>query len=256
LFAIVFRGVLALSKAEMLTPVLCFLAGYWAINHSLKAVALPLLAAVVVFAFVLVPFVKQGRMNAGYDAASNSVVDRIDIISSGTKTKTRNSEPSVRPLSRLSHSPYQRYLINEYDETRPGESLSDFWVALVPRIFWSDKPVVTRFGRELHEQFNRVRNARSALAPTYSAEAYWNYGAVGVLIVSVLMGLQFGWLTKCWFYAVQGRGKAYLAIAFPAVFLAFNVEAWIAASYVGGFVTLLIIWLIVWLSSLVVGTRK
>jgi hypothetical protein len=249
--AILVLGVLSFSKTAVLYPILCLLAGYWTVSRSLKSLVIPLIATSLVLIFGLIPLVKEGRGSALYSDSSNSIETRVDIVDENFSSQRADSsnENPVQVLSRFSHAPFQRFLMNEYLAGRSGESLSDFWVALIPRVLWPGKPNVTRFGVELHEQFYSVRGARSALAPTYTAEAYWNLGVIGVLVISVLLGLQLGWLTRYWFLAIQGVRPAYLVVAFPAAFLGLNVETWIVASYFGGFVTLVIIW---WLAQLVV----
>jgi hypothetical protein len=146
------------------------------------------------------------------------------------------------PLIRFSVAEIQGYLIQQYDTQQPGNSLHDSWAAAVPRVLWPDKPIITRFGTELHEQFWATTNAQSALAPTYSAEAYWNYGPTGVVIVSLLIGLELGWLTRRWHIAAAGKDLAFFVIAFPTALWASFVESWIAANYVGGFITLVLLW--------------
>jgi hypothetical protein len=249
-------GVLSFSKTAVIYPILCLVGGYWAIHRTWRSVLLPLVSVFIIFIFVLVPNIGGGRAAGNYDS-TNSMSMRLEILESQSSSRVEalaiNS--AVKSLSRVSHGPFQRFLIDEYLAGRSGESLSDFWVALVPRVFWPEKPNVTRFGAELYNFFFGTRGVSSQLAPTYSAEAYWNYGGVGVLVISILIGLQLGWLTRCWFYAVQGRGQGYLIIAFPAAYLGLNVEAWAAASYFGGFVTLVILWRLVELALSVLVKR-
>ena len=138
----------------------------------------------------------------------------------------------------------QSFLIEQYESGDPGTSLDDFWVAAIPRAVWPDKPIITRFGEQLHGRFWDTEALGSALAPTYVAEAYWNYGLLGVLLVSALLGLEFGWFTRRWQLASRGRDPAFFLIAFPSAIWAAFVESWIAASYIGGFLTLNVLWLV------------
>jgi len=239
------KAILTFSKTDVLYPLICMAAGYWLTNRESTKVIIPMIAFLTLFSMVLVPYVQQGRSANSYDAASNSLGDRLAILGSGLSSSSSESWGSfLPPLRRVAHGPYQRYLINEYQMGKAGSSLADFWVALVPRVLWPAKPNVTRFGTELYDQYNRMTGARSALAPTYSAEAYWNYGVLGVLAISALLGLQFGWLTKCWFRSIRGRSSSYLIIAVPAAFSALSVESWTAATHFGGFITLIVIWVV------------
>lgn len=251
--SIIALGILSFSKTQVVYPLLCLLAGYWTVKRSLRSLILPLLALSAGLVFLLIPLVQEGRGNINYSDAENSLSDRIDILEQnyGRKQMVANDDFPIHSLARISHAPFQRYLIGEYSAGRIGKSLTDFWVALVPRIFWPDKPNVTRYGAELHNLYFRTRGSKSALAPTYTAEAYWNYGFFGVLAISLVLGLQLGWFTKHWFYAIQGHDQSYLIIAFPAAFYGLNVETWIAASYFGGFITLVVMW---WIAKPLIGT--
>ena len=257
IFAILVRGVLSFSKTEMVYPLLCLLAGYWVSNQTYRSMIVPVLAVFVLLIVFLIPMVTGGRADTSYDASGNTLSSRSDIVGTngGGQSDSQNNS-LIQASMRVSHGPVQRFLIDEYLAGRSGDSLVDFWTALVPRILWSGKPNISRFGIELHQLFFNSRRESSHLAPTYSAEAYWNYGSIGVLSISALLGLQLGWLTKCWFYAIQGYRQSYLVIAFPAAFYAVNVEAWIASTYFGGFITLLVTWLVVELLMSVIIKRS
>lgn len=236
-------GLLSFSKTDLILPILVLLSGIWVAQRSFLSIIIPGLILVAFYALLLAPTISSGRSDLRYDDARNSILDRIEILSAPRQKLYGFEESRFDKVSRrFAHGFIQTYLIEQYNSEKPGESLKDFWVALVPRALWPNKPNITRFGTKLHEEYRQVRNSRSALAPTYSAEAYWNYGVAGVLLVSLLIGLELGWLSKKWFESVQGKDTAFLIIAFPAAFLGFNVEAWIVASYIGGFITLIAIW--------------
>jgi hypothetical protein len=249
-------SVLTMSKFAVMSNLLALVTGAWIYGRSLRSVSVGLVAIAIVYVTVS-PLVNEGRAHFDYDAASNSPADRLAIVadvvtgnSSIPAAETAAGSPTdvgvPLPLFRFSVAEIQGYLIQQYDSQQPGNSLHDFWAAAVPRVFWPDKPIITRFGTELHEQFWAITDAQSALAPTYSAEAYWNYGGLGVAIVSIVIGLELGWLTRRWHIAAAGKDLAFFVIAFPTALWASFVESWIAASYVGGFVTLVLLWHFAW----------
>ena len=155
-------------------------------------------------------------------------------------------EARLRALgTRLDVASIQGYLINEYDKGHPGNSLADFWAVMIPRVLWPEKPIITRFGVELNAQYYYIPGTRaqttSSTAPTYSAEAYWNYGLPGVVIVSILLGLVTGWFTRCWQYAMVGRDPIFFLIAFPVAIWVSFVESWVVATYLGEFIIFVVI---------------
>lgn len=236
-------GFLSFSKTAFVVPLLVLLSGVWVARQSLLSIVIPGVVLVLFYIVILVPSVSNGRLDIRYDDTYNSLLDRVEILTTQNQSVYSFEEDRINRVSgRFSHGFIQIYLIEQYDAGKPGESLKDFWVALIPRVLWPGKPNVTRFGGELYNQFRQTRNVRSALAPTFSAEAYWNFGNLGVLVISILIGLELGWLTNVWFRSIHGGDTAYLIVAFPAAYMGFNVEAWIAASYVGGFITLIFLW--------------
>ena len=244
-------SLLAMSKSAIIANVIPLLAGTWVWQRGIKSIAGGLLVAAAIYGYAGA-IANDGRLHADYDAATNSPLTRaailVDTVSGearGDRTAASGPRPDVVVPStfiRLSTSDIQAYLMDQYDNRQPGSSLDDFWVALIPRLLWPGKPIVTRFGSELHEQFWAIANADSALAPTYTAEAYWNYGPLGVVMVSLLIGAEIGWLTRRWQFAAGGSDLAFLLIAFPAALWASFVESWIAATYVGGFLTIVMLW--------------
>lgn len=156
------------------------------------------------------------------------------------------SEARLRALGRrFDVASMQGYLVNEYNDGRPGNSLVDYWAVMVPRALWPEKPIITRFGTELNVQYYHVPGqplqTSSSAAPTYSAEAYWNHGPSGVVLISVLLGLGIGWFTRCWQLAMAGRDPAFFLIAFPVAIWASFVESWVVATYFGEFIIFVVI---------------
>ena len=259
-------GVLTISKYQVLYTILTFITGIWISRASWKFMLLTLSGMGLIFAMIN-PLITLGRAHLAYDA-QNTLATRIEILqdvckalldpetiflTNGLQPNTRvNLEEMQKPEEReraigrrFEVASIQGYLINEYNSHRPGNTLSNFWVTFIPRIVWPQKPIITNLGGELHmKYYNDPSQINSALAPTYSAEAYWNYGPLGVVLVSILLGLAIGWLTQYSFLAVYGVRSEYFIIAFPVVIWTCFVESWIVSSYLGEFVIFVAILLI------------
>lgn len=255
--------VLTISKYQVLFTILAFITGTWISRASWKFILLTLSGMGLIFAMIN-PLITLGRAHLAYDA-QNTLATRIEILQDAFKalldSKTifltndlqpntrvnleemKKPEERVRAIGRrFEVASIQGYLINEYDSDRPGNTLSNFWVTFIPRIFWPQKPIVTNLGGELHmKYYNDPSQTSSSLAPTYSAEAYWNYGSLGVVLVSILLGLAIGWLTHYSFLAVYGVRSEYFIIAFPVVIWACFVESWLVSSYLGEFLIFVVL---------------
>jgi hypothetical protein len=268
-------GLLTLSKYQVLYTILAFIAGIWIGRVSWKFMLLALSGMGLIFAMIN-PLITLGRAHLAYDA-QNTLGARIEILQDASTALLdpkfilladeslnlegvraigrrfslnpeglKKPEERVRAIGRrFEVASIQGYLINEYDNHRPGNTLSNFWVTFIPRIVWPQKPIITNLGGELHmKYYNDPTQVNSSLAPTYSAEAYWNYGSLGVVLVSILLGLAIGWLTQYSFLAVYGVRSEYFIIAFPVVIWACFVESWLVSSYLGEFLICVVILLI------------
>lgn len=263
----IFNGLLVFSKYQVLYTMIGLVMGMWIIRTSWKYVLVTMACLILAFS-IINPIITLGRAHYAYDAQKNALSTRMeilrDVIDSFWVAKNemftiggeRNAALSLNEMRkpqqqasavarRFEVVSIQSYLINEYNSSRPGDTLSNFWVTFIPRILWPQKPVITQQGSDLHKKyFNDPSQTGSAMAPTYSAEAYWNYGAAGVVLVSILLGLAIGWLTHYSILAVSGVRPEYFIVALPVAIWASFVESWLVSSYLGEFVIFVVILII------------
>jgi hypothetical protein len=242
ILAMVFLGLVSASKTAALLPLVAAIAGLFLDGRRTACVVLVLIAALFYAPFSRV--VDAGRSQKEFESFGQLVNVRIEsIMEEGSDFGNEKNTEDKDWITRFAHGPYQSFLINEWEAGRPGNSLEDSWAALVPRIIWPEKPITTRFGAELYALiFNRHNNS-SNQAPTYTGEAFWNYGWAGLAIVSAVLGLELGWFSRKWLllYFGQSSDLGILFVSLPVILLAWSVETWIAASYVGGFITLVVL---------------
>jgi hypothetical protein len=240
-----YLGFLFLSKTEVMFPLIGINLGLFFGNKSSRRFAVAAgLVTVLFYYFVVSPVVTEGRNIPGYNEMSDTIEVRAQLIN---ELLFNQFDPQAVPvvilgdqdvLIRFSEAHIQYFLMHQYDERLPGHSLSSWWVAMVPRIMWPDKPNVTRFGSELNQLV--FFNDASSLAPSYTGEAYWNYGWAGVVLISIMIGLEIGWLSRKWraFMSGESRELGIVVVMVPVALFSFWVESWIASTYIGGFVTL------------------
>lgn len=259
-----FIGLLGFSKQGMILPILALLLGLWLARSILKTMVVSITIIILVF-LVINPVITVGRAHLDYDPVKNSLSTRMGILADVGKAyfdsrvkimtytdrdvkavnleKMKTLRERTRSIGlRFDVAPIQGYLLNEYNRGRLGKSMDGFWAVFIPRILWPQKPIITSWGQELYAQyFNAYGETYSSLAPTYSAEAYWNYGPIGVVLVSIYLGLVLGWFTRCSHLARSGRDPAFFLIAVPVVFWACFVEAWVVPTYIGEFVIFVVL---------------
>jgi len=256
----VLNGFLALGKYQIIYAMLALIMGILIKRTSWKLMFSTMAALIFVF-YALNPLITLGRAHDEYDWEKNTLATRVMILNDafkaildpeaqyfakgshlfkfGSLKLSEMNRPQERARAmgrRFEVASIQGYLVNEYSKGIQGNTLSNFWLTFIPRILWPEKPIITNFGAELHKKyFNDPSQIYSSIAPTYSAEAYWNYGPLGVVLVSVLLGLVLGWLTHYSFLALLGVRPEYFIIAFPATIWACFVESWLVSTYLGEF---------------------
>lgn len=260
-------GLLLLNKYQILMPIIAFSIGFLVSKPSVKQ--LLVMAAIPILCFLMLnPLISMARLHHLHDPYKNDISQRIAILNDVfysaffDNTKKINPEGTARSdmdtksklnidsrlrwaLIRFDTTTVQGYLINEYDNGRKGVSLEQFWVALIPRVLWRDKPIITDVGNQLSVQlYSRPDMISSSTAPTYSAEAYWNGGYYLVIITSIYLGCLFGLCSHLAASQKFARNPAYLVVAFPMILSAVFLESWIVATYIGGVFTAIIFFLL------------
>lgn len=240
-------GVLTLYKINAISQLVMFAAGYILRNQVLSPRAIIVMLFVGAFYSTLVlPVVSSARESAYYSLGEMSFQDRVAALSSsagvGATGATGGAAANFEgTLNRFSPIVFQEFLINRYDSGMPGDSMSEWYLGFVPRMFYPDKPDITRFGREFNDLFFGRHGEASSLALTYTAEAYWNGGWVVLILVSMIYGLEIGIFRRVVSYA-WCRGQFVLMLATPlAAFHAYSIESTFVAHKVGGFVSIVVV---------------
>jgi hypothetical protein len=112
--------------------------------------------------------------------------------------------------TRINYTQQQSFAMREHDAGRPGESLKDAWMLFIPRALWQDKPIIYPPGRE----FFRVATGRdfSFMAATIYGDMYWQFGWIGVIGLSPLIGGFYAWLSLIAYRPIVNREFVYLPV--------------------------------------------
>ena len=237
------EGMLSLSKRTMLSPILVLGSGFWIGGYYRRAAGLMFVTGVAAYFLLLTAIVPLGRGHALYHPFKNTVSERTQIVSEvlADLPNIDHSHRRDKAFSRLSPTQFSASFILSYDLGARGESLSQASYVLIPRIFWSDKPPITP-GKHF-DSIWRGAESTSGLGITYSAEAYWNYGWAGVVVVSIYMGLMIGWFSGRW-YKYQRYGVAYIGVFIFHPWASRNlllVESSVVGTFFGGMIKLAVL---------------
>ncbi|MEM9060197.1 MAG: hypothetical protein AAGD13_07005 [Pseudomonadota bacterium] len=236
------HGLLGLRKLYTILPILSFSMGLWLNRPTRVAAGIIALGVALVYFNGFSDTVKFSRLHGSFDPFLNTPLDRASIIADTAGRLGDMASLSYRGVAaqRLTIAPFEAHFIALYDSGAPGDSLRNFFNVLVPRVIWPDKPIIAP-GAEFDVTF-RGYIAESSLAIGFIAEAYWNLGWIGVILISAMIGVQMGWLTRRWQLFCE-HGLPYCGIfLFAPLVLQFSlwVETNIVGGYVGGVVKLML----------------
>lgn len=269
-------GILLLSKYEILVGPTSFIVGLLCRNNSLKLKLTSVTIVFGIFYIInpLITLSRQSSRYAGIEV--NTSHDRLMILQETVQcytfkincnyypqsiltnlkiaddplNKPTDSEQSVEKASfgtrlfnrfrnlalRFDTATVQGFLTNKYESGLAGKSLATFWEVFIPRLFWNEKPDVSRFGKILYSEMYNVpdlNDVKSNVAPTFNAESYWNYGFTGVLIASLVFGLIIGFTNLIWKKAMSGQFDSYFLFAMHIALWAMYIESWFVATILG-----------------------
>lgn len=151
---------------------------------------------------VIAPVVMASRM--GPADQRESAMNRImRTYSRGEYQDDAGAEKQLpRYLERAFDTTATACIYGEVDRTgfMYGEGMSYLIYALVPRVIWPEKPIMTRgaWFTEYLGQATSEESATTSLGQTAPGELYWNFGWSGVVIGMILIGAMMG---KLWAFA-------------------------------------------------------
>ncbi len=234
-------GILALTKTEVLTVLMMFLLGF--LRRKVPLPRLGLIAGIMLLCYLaLQPIIDEGRAEqlrryAGYQGGDLS--ERLDMLRlalnnlSGTDTST-----GIQPyLVRISYVNTAVFAIREYDSGHPGDSLALFLSVFVPRFLWPDKPIITQVAVDFN--FAATGIGTSASSPGLFAEAYWNLGWPGVVLLMIPYGIILGALTDYTLAKFRLEQWLYFPVVILGMRIGFRTDGFYVADVVGGLVILI-----------------
>ena len=185
----VFFGLLEFNKSEVIAPVLVLALGWLSKGITIRRLLITTGALAAIFALI-VPFVTSGRneMLVRYQSLGGAgVVERTEIAGYYFEPSHRQSDDDLQTgLLRLSYVGSATFALSLFDSGEPGGTLATLPATFVPRVLWPDKPNMTIIGSEFNEK--ATGNAGSASSPGWIAEAYWDYGWLGLPIIMIPLG--------------------------------------------------------------------
>ena len=223
-------GLIALNKTMVLLPMLFIGIALLVDRFSLLRAgmitvsligSLALLQPMVANARIL-QAQKYGDTDAG--RLGERISDYVNYVNGIRSEGTRTG--SDEALVRLSYVNVAAFVIYQYDRRMPDDSISNAAIALIPRLIWPAKPIVTQSGNDLYYSLTGFEG--SAVSGTVIADTYWNMGYVGLLIFCPLIGMYCMLVSRISYSIVSQRDWFMM----PFVLIAFKIGFSVDGSFV------------------------
>ena len=142
-------------------------------------------------------------------------------------------EPETQSaLSRLSYVNAAAMVVSWHDAGMTGESLDYALTVFVPRFIWPDKPIITSVGTDLYTA--ATAQIGSSISPGLFAEAYWNFGWLGVPVLMIPLGIILAVFSR-YSLAMMGHERwLHMPVILLGVWAGIRVDGWYVADIVGG----------------------
>jgi hypothetical protein len=237
-------GLLMLNKSAVLYPLIVLSLGILRSGISVVRVAGIVAAFTCSFA-VLQPLVAHARAVQAITFGSpteGSLAQRAQMLQSyfDPSATVVTDEQVQGAIARLSYTNVAAYVIDLYDRNEPGDSLSGALTLLVPRIFWPEKPIFTP-GADL--SFMMTGQEGNSVSAGLFAEAYWNFGWLGIPLLMIPHGIILTLLSRFAHRVMASGAWIYMPVLFYGLKMGSRVDGLYINDVIGASAIAVGLWL-------------
>lgn len=226
----ILASILSMSKLEILTALLLPIIGAYAGRANARKLFLRLVAAGVVF-MISQPYIHHGRSEIYARTGTIHQADYVERAGIFLEYLALGYDPNYQDANaerqgwwtRLNFSGPQARVMDLYDRGLANPQLDQVWMSFIPRVIWTDKPLLYGPGLGLYRQLSENEDGWSSLGLSIYGDLYWQYGWTGVIIGCLMIGWLFGMLSARSIAAV--RAQEYLLMPFVLLTLRMGLLA-------------------------------
>jgi hypothetical protein len=240
-----FVGVLLFTKADVLITCLAVLLAL--VIHRPKVSTFLVGVPILVYIFLaLTPVVTFGReqLIGRLGAQVASLDERINLLVEYDEARQTISQErqAVEGFTRFSYTNVATVVVARYDNGAPIRSVEYILAAIVPRFLWPNKPDISSFGTDLYTLV--TGGYGSSISPGIFAEAYGNYGWLGLPIFMIPLGLVMAALSFHLSRRMEQKQWQFLPIVLLGVLCGSRMDGSIVGDYVGTPFTIFLLYLV------------
>lgn len=222
------------AKTQLMLLLIFAFFGFLSNGVTLRKIAIGSVCILLAF-FTFQPLVIYGRIIVAERSGTLGAAglgERIGIIKDYLQGARTSDERGIQwGLLRLSYLHTSSYVVQQYDNGRPGSTLEDAAALFVPRVLWPDKPIITRIANDLnYELFGSENSATSA---GVVSEGYWNFGWFGVFAFAIVLAFILSVFTRVSMAIMARRDWLYLPVVFIGVQLGLRVDGFFVPDVLG-----------------------
>ena len=224
------------NKTEALLPLIIFLMGFLVSRISAIRVIFVCCAIGVVLNVMqpLVSFSRDELIRRQGDYYGGSLLERFEILASYYDPSVFHGVGSEAQSGWicLSYVNAGTFAIALYDRGFAGELFKNMFAVLVPRVLWPDKPI-DQTAREF-AAMSQGEYAENSVTPTIFAEAYWNFGWLGIPVVGIALGIALALLSINAIRLLNRKAWLYMPVLFTSMQFGLSIDGLFVPSVIGG----------------------
>ncbi|PWT74383.1 MAG: hypothetical protein C5B60_06755 [Chloroflexi bacterium] len=233
----IISGLVTLSKLDVLLTMVGVILATYLCKPRLKLLIGAALGLVLLYVFILSPFVLFARLVIGSNYARET--EELGTAISEYRHANRNDIAIVDSevqgwWTRLSYANVQAFAMDSYDHGAGGQTFALLPYVLVPRVLYPDKPFMTS-GKEFTQLLIGYED-ESHTGLGFFGEAYWNGGWLMVMLACFYVGLLFSIFGYVSMRLILSEQYVYLPVIMIGVFTGMRPDDWFVPTVFGGII--------------------
>lgn len=231
-------GLLSFNKSDTLKPLLILLFGLYLRSPNIKLIAILIISIITILSVLTGPIIEARYIYL--HSGDTSLSTRFAILEEAFLKTADNSDIGFRggTWSRLCYITPQVAAVNLYENGQGGDDAELLLWVFVPRVFFPDKPIITRSGSDFNEKVTGSNKSSTGIGLFISG--YYNFGWIGLIVASILSGWILSMFSAISRSIVSSGSVVLLPMGLLGSFMAFRIDGHFVSDYLGAFAMIML----------------